>query len=94
MMTKRFFDKKHYRLDEYGETRLMTYFNKPIRDYDEFYRVLIKKTPNTVIHNLDEVEDKTNEYLVHAEDVNDLVFDEKDYELLWGMQAFKGKDVL
>ena len=86
--------KEHYKLDEYGETRLMTYFNRVIWPEDEFYRVLIKKTPNTIIHSLDEIESKTNEYLVHAEDVSDLVFDEKDYKLLWGMQAFKGKDVL
>lgn len=86
--------KDHYKLDSYGEMRLMSYFNRVIYAYDEFYRVLIKKTPSTIIHNLDEVESKTNEYLVHAEDINELVFDEKEYRLLWSMEAFKGKDVL
>ena len=85
---------QHVRKDEYGEKRLMSYFDKVILPTHEIYRVLVKKTPNTVIFSLDEISESTNEYLVHAEDINEFVFDEKEYDLIYLTEPLKGKDVL
>ena len=84
----------HIRKDEYGEERLMSYFDKPILPNEEIFRVLVKKMPSITIFSIDDVSDATVEYLVHAEDINEFIFDEKDYSLVYLAEPLKGKDVL
>ena len=85
---------KHIRKDEYGEKRFMSYFDKTIKPNDEIFRVLVKKSPGITIFSLDEIGEATNEYFVHAEDINEFIFDEKDYDLIYLAEPLKGKDVL
>ena len=85
---------KHIRKDEYGEKRFMSYFDKPIKPNDEIFRVLVKKSPSVTIFSLDEIGEATNEYFVHAEDINEFIFDEKEYDLIYLAEPLKGKDVL
>ena len=81
---------KHIRKDEYGEKRFMSYFDKPIKPNDEIFSVLVKKSPGITIFSLDEIGEATNEYFVHAEDINEFIFDEKDYDLIYLAEPLKG----
>lgn len=81
--------------DDDGDEQLMTSFRPRIVDRnDDLFIVFVKKTISTVIFDLDEIYDKTNQYLVHAEDIAEFVFDEKDTDLIWSCEPVKGKDLL
>ena len=81
--------------DEYGEEQLRTSFKpKTVHEDDDLFIVFVKKTISTVIFDLDEFYAKTNQYLVHAEDIAEFVFDEKDTDLIWSCEPLKGKDLL
>jgi len=81
--------------DADGIEQLMTSFRpRVVCPDDDLFVVFVKKTPSTVIFDLDEIYDKTNQYLVHAEDVAEFVFDEKDKDLVWSCEPVKGKELL
>lgn len=61
---------------------------------EEYFIVYIKKSPSIVIFSLDDVEECTNRYIVHEEDVAEFCFDEKDSELVWLCEPILGKDLM
>jgi len=77
------------------ENALKTDF-KPriIYEDDELYRVFVKKNPNIIVFDTQDLEKYCNVYLVLAEDINDFVFDEKDPDLLWALEPVLGKDLM
>lgn len=82
-------------MDEYNEKRIMTSFKpRSINADDELFIVFIKPNHTTVIFTLDEVYEKTIQYLVHAEDICEFVFDEKDKDLIWSAEPVTGKDLM
>lgn len=71
------------KIDEYGESRLMTDFKqRVINDDDELFRVVIKNY------------NKEEEKIVHAEDIAEFCFDEKDYQTIILIDPIKGKDLI
>ena len=81
--------------DEYNEKRIMTSFKpRAIKADDELFIVFVKANYNTVIFTLDEVYEKTIQYLVHAEDICEFVFDEKDKDLIWSAEPILGRDLM
>ncbi|HIZ53087.1 MAG TPA: hypothetical protein IAA20_03990 [Candidatus Enterococcus avicola] len=90
-----FAGRKFFRTDEYGEEQLRTTFKpKTVHKDDDLFIVFVKKSILTVIFDLDEVYKKTNQYLVHAEDIAEFVFDEKDTDLIWSCEPVKGWELL
>lgn len=82
-------------MDEYNEKRTMTSFKpRAIKADDELFIVFVKANHNTVIFTLDEVYEKTTQYLVHAEDICEFVFDEKDKDLVWSAEPVLGKELI
>lgn len=82
-------------MDEYNEKRIMTSFKpRAINADDELFIVFVKPNHGTVIFTLDEVYEKTIQYLVHAEDIAEFVFDEKDKDLIWSAEPVLGKDLM
>ncbi|MGM0183388.1 hypothetical protein IGK74_002353 [Enterococcus sp. AZ150] len=80
---------------EVGETEVYTDFRKKeVYPDEDYFVVFVKKTIHTIIFSLDEVSDKTNQYIVHAEELCDFVFDEKDPELVWTCEPTKGKRLI
>lgn len=81
--------------DEYDEERIMTSFKpRAVNKEDELFIVFVKPNCNTVIFTLDEVYEKTIQYLVHAEDICEFIFDEKDKDLIWSAEPILGKDLM
>ena len=80
--------------NEDKEVLMTTFKPRVVQADDELFIVFVKHNRNTVIFSLDEVYDKTNQYLVHAEDISDFVFDEKDKELVWSAEPVLGKDLM
>lgn len=68
--------------------------DRPVSKHEEYFIVYIKKSPSIVIFSLDEVELCTNRYIVHAEDVAEFCFDEKDSELIWACVPISGEALL
>lgn len=82
-------------LDEYEEERIMTTFKpKAVNPDDELFIVLVKPNRMTIIFSLDEVYDKTTQYLVHAEDIAEFIFEEVDKDLVWSAEPVIGKDLM
>lgn len=82
-------------LDEYEEERIMTTFKpKAVNPDDELFIVFVKRNHGTVIFTLDEVYDKTTQYLVLAEDIAEFIFDEVDKDLVWSAEPVLGKDLM
>lgn len=82
-------------LDEYEEERIMATFKpKAVNADDELFIVFVKPNRMTIIFTLDEVYDKTTQYLVHAEDIAEFVFEEKDKDLIWSAEPVLGKDLM
>lgn len=67
---------------------------RPISKNEEYFIVLVKKGYSIVILRTDEVEESTHRYIVHAEDIADFCFDEKDHELIWACVPVSGKALL
>lgn len=67
---------------------------RPISKNEEYFIVLVKKGYSIVILRTDEVEESTNRYIVHAEDIAEFCFDEKDSELVWVCEPVLGKDLI
>lgn len=81
--------------EEVGETEVYTDFNKrKVWPKEDYFVVFVKKTIHTIIFSLDEVSDKTNQYIVHAEDISDFVFDEVDPDLVWTCEPVKGERLI
>lgn len=81
--------------DEYKEERIMTsYKPRAVNANDELFIVFVKPNPGTIIFSLDEVYQKTKQYLVHAEDICEFIFDEKDKDLVWSAEPVLGKDLI
>lgn len=70
------------------------YKSRPILPTDDLFRVLVKKGHETIIFSMDDICENTNEYIVHAEDIADFIFDEKDYQLVLLAEPIKGSDIL
>lgn len=73
---------------------LSDYKQRPILPTDDLFRVLVKKGHGTVIFSMDDICDNTNEYIIHAEDIVEFIFDEKDYQLVLLAEPIKGSDIL
>jgi hypothetical protein len=64
-------------LDEYKEKRIMTTFKpKAVNADDKLFIVFVKPNRMTIIFTLDEVYDKTTQYLVHAEDIAEFSYED------------------
>jgi len=83
------------RTDEQQETTepLKDTKGRPVSEREDFI-VLVKKGYSIVILRTDEIEESTNRYIVHAEDIADFCFDEKDHELIWACVPISGKTLL
>lgn len=82
-------------VDEYNEKRIMTSFKpRVISADDELFIVFVKSNYSTTIFTLDEVYEKTTQHLVHAEDICEFIFDEKDKDLIWSAEPIVGKDLM
>lgn len=84
------------RTDEQQETTepLKDTKGRPISKNEEYFIVLVKKGYSIVILRTDEVEESTNRYIVHAEDIAEFCFDEKDHELIWACVPISGEALL
>ena len=67
---------------------------RPISKNEEYFIVLVKKGYSIVILRTDEIEESTNRYIVHAEDIAEFCFDEKDHELIWACVTISGEALL
>lgn len=82
-------------VEEVGEAEIYTNFNKKkVWPNEDYFVVFVKKTIHTIIFSLDEVSGKTNQYIVHAEDINEFVFDEVDPDLVWTCEPVKGERLI
>lgn len=77
---------------EVSVKEIHTSFNKKkVFPNEEYYVVFLKKANDEAVFSLNEVYDHTDQYIVHAEDLNEFIFDKKNLDSVWTCEPVMGK---